>query len=98
MSPKQKQDSIESHLLHVKVSARTEQLIAKETTADPAEQQAQLREVSVVRGNLRYGKSKNDTAKGRGAIGMPDSSGAELDLQAALATGLVLGSPEFQRR
>jgi uncharacterized protein (DUF1800 family) len=99
MTVKQKQDDIEARLLHMRVSPRTEALISAETMAPAQQQQAQLEEISAVRGGgERYGKGK-ETKK------MPNSSGggamgnlADVDMQAALAAGLVLGSPEFQRR
>ena len=67
MPAKQKQDLIEAKLLHVPVSARTEQLILSETTAPEEQQQAQLRQVAGVSGGgLRYGKGGGQGGKDRG--------------------------------
>ncbi|MFC6644388.1 DUF1800 domain-containing protein [Granulicella cerasi] len=99
LSGKQKQDLIEARLLHTEVSPKTEALISREVNASADDQRAQLRQVAPIRAQIRFGKGKNAM---RGAVGNFRNGGmlsdGSLDLPAALATGLVLGSPEFQRR
>jgi uncharacterized protein (DUF1800 family) len=102
MSPKLKQDDLESRLLHAPVSARTESLIGKETALAQDQQVAQLKQVSAIRGGYKSSKGggkkseKEETRDDRstGANGEL----AQMDTQAAMAAGLVLGSPEFPRR
>ena len=95
---RQKQDQIEALLLHTRVSARTEQLIAKETTAPPDQQRAQLSQVTAVYGGGRFFNPDKGRPARMPLTGRPSNDLSSLDLPAALATGLVLGSPEFQRR
>lgn len=96
MTPEQKQAEIEARLLHIRVSPKTEQLIAAETTAPPEQQRAQLAQISsIAGGGNRYipGKRAPLAPNGR-----PLNNLAGIDPPTAMATGLVLGSPEFQRR
>jgi uncharacterized protein (DUF1800 family) len=90
LSPEQKDTLLENALLHVAVSPRTQQLIVAQTSTDPAEQASALRQVAGVRG-------KRDPLALRGGQARPGGLG-EMDTQAALAAGLIFGSPEFQRR
>lgn len=98
LTPQKKQELIEARLLHATVSEHTENLIAKETNLPQNEQIAQLRQVSAIHGTSRIAKGgkKADKHSERNAGGVGDL--AEIDTQAAMAAGLVLGSPEFQRR
>jgi uncharacterized protein (DUF1800 family) len=89
MSPEVKDKALEAKLLHVPVSARTEQLILAQTSADPQQQEAELRQVSAV-------KKRDPLLTGETRTKMGDS--AREDTQAALAVGLIMGSPEFQHR
>ena len=97
-TPRQKQDQVEALLLHTRVSPRTEQLIAKETTAPPDQQRAQLSQVPAVYGGGRFFNADGGRPGRIPLTGRPSNDLSSLDLPAALATGLVLGSPEFQRR
>jgi uncharacterized protein (DUF1800 family) len=96
LTAQQKQDDIEKRLLHAPVSERTEALIAKETLLPADQQSAQLKQVSSIQGSVRYGKGGKNTKEHDHHGGMDEM--AEVDTQAAMATGLVLGSPEFQKR
>jgi uncharacterized protein (DUF1800 family) len=89
MKPEEKDRALESELLHVPVSARTQMLIESQTATDPDQQMAELRQVSTIKGqdplametaSLRAGELR------------------DVDPQEAIAAGLILGSPEFQRR
>lgn len=90
----EKQEQIEARLLHVPLSQRTEALISAETNADPETQRKQLRQIGVLRGQVQFGR--NGARDWRVMNMRPSLDG--VDLQAALTVGLVLGSPEFQRR
>ena len=94
MSAREKQQLIEARLLHIHVSDKTEQLISSETSAPPEQQRAQLAQITAVRtGGARFARFQPE--RRRGPMG---SDLNERDLPVAMATGLVLGSPEFQRR
>jgi len=93
MTPEQKTAALEARFLEVPVSERTQQAILKQTGLDSGQQTAELRQISNVRGKgdpLLQGMQGARPAKAE------DVSG--LDTQASVATGLILGSPEFQRR
>ncbi|MBB5058002.1 uncharacterized protein (DUF1800 family) [Granulicella aggregans] len=90
LDPAEKESELETKLLHLSVSERTREAILAQVTSDPAQQQASLKQVAVVdrkRDPLAFG-----TPGMRGAAPLP------ADTQAALAAGLLFGSPEFQRR
>ena len=90
LSAEQKATRLENAILHVPVSPRTQQLILAQTDADHSQQAAELRQVAGVAG-------KRDPLAARGVNRRLQDPG-ELDTQAALAAGLIFGSPEFQRR
>jgi uncharacterized protein (DUF1800 family) len=88
-TPEAKDTLLEDRILHMNVSDRTRQAILAQITAPPDQQQASLRQI---------------TSKGAGRDAMatlrfaPVKSQPIADPQAALAAGLIFGSPEFQRR
>jgi uncharacterized protein (DUF1800 family) len=91
LTPQAKEQILEAKLLHMDVSVRTRQAILGQVTADPTQQQASLQQVAV-------------QDRKRDPLAMQPNMGKELvaqpvpDPQAALAAGLLFGSPEFQRR
>jgi uncharacterized protein (DUF1800 family) len=91
LTPQAKEQILEAKLLHMDVSERTRQAILGQVTADPTQQQASLQQVAV-------------QDRKRDPLAMQPNMGKELvaqpvpDPQAALAAGLLFGSPEFQRR
>jgi len=88
--PAAKEATLEGKLLHLSVSDRTRSAIMAQITSDPEQQEANVKQVAVV-----------DRRRDPLAVGSPGarSQMAELgDVQAALAAGLLFGSPEFQRR
>ena len=90
LGPGEKETELEARLLHMPVSERTRGAILAQVTSDPAQQQASLKQVAVV------DRKRDPLALGtpglRGSVSLP------ADTQAALAAGLLFGSPEFQRR
>ncbi len=90
LSAADKDAKLEQAILHVPVSDRTRTLILQQTAQDPRQQASDLRQVAAVKG-------KRDPLSVRSAQDRP-ADPATLDTQAALASGLVFGSPEFQRR
>jgi uncharacterized protein (DUF1800 family) len=93
MTAEQKTAALEARLLEVPVSAHTQQAILKQTALDSGQQKTELRQISNVRGKgdpLLEGIQKGPGARNGELAG--------LDTQASVATGLILGSPEFQRR
>lgn len=90
LTPEEKDTSLENAILHVGVSSKTQQLIFAQTSGEEAAQAASLRQVRSVNG-------RGDALSTRGLVKRPDSPAA-IDTQAALAAGLIFGSPEFQRR
>jgi len=90
MTAEQKAEWLEAELLHEPVSARTARSIAGQVAMEPTQQAAELKQVAAIRGR-GYGQQFGGTD---GPVG--DS--VVMDTQAALAVGLILGSPEFQRR
>ena len=87
MTPEAKDAVLESKLLHVTVSDRTRQTILSQVSADAAQQEATLKQIAVK--GARRDPLVNPRRQQEGAVG---------DSQAALAAGLLFGSPEFQRR
>jgi uncharacterized protein (DUF1800 family) len=90
MTAEDKAKWLEATLLHDPVSPRTQKAVMTQVAMDGSAQQAELKQVAAIRGRgdgvqLRGGDQK------LGAAPLPDT-------QAALAVGLILGSPEFQRR
>jgi uncharacterized protein (DUF1800 family) len=90
MSPEQKTEWLEAELVHEPVSARTQRSVVGQVAMDSGQQVAELKQVAAIRG-------RGDAVQLRGADG-PLSGPVVKDTQAALAVGLILGSPEFQRR
>jgi hypothetical protein len=93
MTPAQKTAALEARLLEVPVSEHTQQAILRQTGMDSGQQTAELRQISNVRGK---GDPLQQAMEGGPGSKPPDIS--SLDTQASVATGLILGSPEFQRR
>jgi uncharacterized protein (DUF1800 family) len=90
LTPEEKDTALENAILHVPVSPRTQQLIYAQTSGEESAQAASLRQVRAVNG-------RGDALATRGLVKRPDTP-ASLDTQAAPASGLIFGSPEFQRR
>lgn len=90
LTPEQKDTALEQAILHVPVSDRTQKLILQQTSGDTRQQASDLRQVATVAG-------KRDPLSVRSPMKRP-ADPSTLDTQAALASGLVFGSPEFQRR
>ena len=89
-TPERKAAWLEAELLHEPVSARTAKSILGQVAMDSTQQTAELKQVAAIRGR-GYGQQFG------GAEG-PMGGAVVADPQAALAMGLILGSPEFQRR
>ena len=87
LSPQVKEQVLEAKLLHVDVSDRTRQAILGQVAADPAQQQASLQQVVV-----------KDRRRDPLAMQANLTKTPVADPQAALAAGMLFGSPEFQRR
>ncbi|HZL27059.1 MAG TPA: DUF1800 domain-containing protein [Acidobacteriaceae bacterium] len=90
LTPEEKDTALENAILHVAVSPRTQQLIFAQTSGEESEQAASLRQVRAVNG-------RGDALAARGLVKRPGNPAA-MDTQAAVASGLIFGSPEFQRR
>ncbi len=90
LTPEEKDAALENAILHVPVSSKTQQLIYSQTSGEESDQAASLRQVRSVNG-------RGDALAARGLVKRSDSPAA-MDNQAALASGLIFGSPEFQRR
>jgi hypothetical protein len=88
LTPEQKTARLEAILLHGAVSAKTQNLILGQLRGDAEQQQAELRQVAGVR-NANDPLHPAEPRK---------SAAGTVDPQASLAEGLILGSPEFQRR
>jgi uncharacterized protein (DUF1800 family) len=88
LTSEQKLARFEAVLLHGAVSEKTQTLILGQLHGDTQQQQAELRQV-VGTANANDPLHPNEQRR-PGAIAS--------DPQAALAAGLILGSPEFQRR
>ncbi len=90
LTPEEKTRKLEAVLLHDPVSAKTQGLILGQLTVDAKQQTNEIQQVSSIRNvgdPLRFG-------------GTNTASGAKVpvDTQAELGMGLILGSPEFQRK
>jgi len=92
LSPLQKTQALEAVLLHDPISPRTQQLILAQVSVDNKQQTSELRQVA----NIRNGGDPLQQPADPAAAKPIDPTSA--DPSAALATGLILGSPEFQRR
>jgi len=93
LSPLQKTQALEAVLLHDPVSERTQQLILAQVSTDRQQQTSELRQIASIRNPgdpLQIRPADPAAAKAVDPVAV--------DPQAALATGLILGSPEFQRR
>jgi len=90
LDPQAKELALEARLLHTEVSDRTRSTILAQITGDPAQQEASLQQVAVK-------DRKRDPLAAR-AISDRVERTPIADPQAALAAGLLFGSPEFQRR
>ena len=90
LDPTAKELSLEWRLLHIAISERTRETIRVQISADPAEQEATLKQVAV--------KDRKRDPLMTMAIQDAVARGKLADPQAALAAGLLFGSPEFQRR
>lgn len=90
LTPEAKLTALEDGLLHVSVSERTQALVLAQTSQSPEAQAASLRQVSALNG-------KRDALEVRG-VQRRKNLAPLTDSQSAMATGLILGSPEFQRR
>lgn len=89
LSPEAKASILSEKLLYVPVSDRTRQTILAQVTADPEQQEASLRQVAVK-------DRRRDPLAVSGQRRPAEIAG--IDIQTALAAGLLFGSPEFQRR
>jgi uncharacterized protein (DUF1800 family) len=92
LPPLQKTEALEAVLLHAPISPRTHQLILAQVSVDRKQQTNELRQVA----NIRNGGDPLQQPADPAAAKPLDPTSA--DPQAALAAGLILGSPEFQRR
>jgi uncharacterized protein (DUF1800 family) len=89
----QKTEKLEAKLLDAPVSPRTQNLILAQAQTDGNQQVAELRQVSGVaekRNPLEVGQQRRQERRA--------GEQSPADTQASLAAGLILGSPEFQRR
>jgi hypothetical protein len=90
LTAEQKTEQLEAVLLHDPVSDKTQRLILGQLKVDYKQQTSELQQVSTIRnGNdpLRFG-----------GMNSPSGGKAPVDTQAELGMGLILGSPEFQRK
>jgi uncharacterized protein (DUF1800 family) len=83
---------LESELLHIPASPHTRQAILAQISADPTQQEASLRQVTI------EDRHRDPFALGGAARQNPNPKETPPDPQTALAVGLLFGSPEFQRR
>ena len=92
LSPEVKDKILEAYLLHEPVSDRTRQAILAQMNADPDQQKRNMNQLAStpVRGR--------DQLTGLLIASAPKTETDAPDPQAALAAGLLFGSPEFQRR
>jgi uncharacterized protein (DUF1800 family) len=91
LDPQAKEQALEAQLLHINVSDRTRQAIMGQVTLDPAQQEASLQQVAVK-------DRKRDPLAMQPNLSKVPLSELVPDPQAALAAGMLFGSPEFQRR
>lgn len=90
LDPSVQELALEQSLLHISASAHTRTAVLSQISADPTQQQASLKQVAVI-----------DRRRDPLALGDPGGQGQTLpaaEVQKALTAGLLLGSPEFQRR
>ena len=80
---------LEDKLLHVAISDRSRQTILSQVSADPMQREASLRQVAAK-------DRRRDPLAVTGP--RPHAEIGGTDTESALAAGLLLGSPEFQRR
>jgi hypothetical protein len=90
LSAAQKTELLESVLLHDAVSAKTQGLITAQVAAPTRQQTSELQQIASI-------QNQGDPLKVRDP-NLPKAPKAVTDPQAALAVGLILGSPEFQRK
>jgi uncharacterized protein (DUF1800 family) len=90
MTAEEKANWLEAELVHEPMSARSQRSIVTQMQMDGTQQAAELKQVAAIRGRgngLQFNGGDGSTEK----ASVPNP-------QAALAVGLILGSPEFQRR
>jgi uncharacterized protein (DUF1800 family) len=90
LTPEQKTRKLEAVLLHDPVSDKTQGLILGQLQVDSKQQASELQQVSTIRNAgdpLRFGGTS-----------APSGTRVPVDTQAQLGMGLILGSPEFQRK
>jgi len=90
LTPEEKTEQLEAVLLHDPVSQKTQGLILGQLKIDAKRQASELQQVSTIRNGgdpLRFGGTN-----------VPSGSKVAVDTQAELGMGLILGSPEFQRK
>ncbi len=90
LTPAEKEDLLEHKLLQLSVSDKTRQTILSQISTDASQQVASLRQVAVK-------DRRRDPLALPGRL-QPNPSLIGIDSEAALAAGLLFGSPEFQRR
>jgi uncharacterized protein (DUF1800 family) len=96
LPPAAKEALLEANLLHIRVSDKTRATILAQIDTDPRQQEASLRQVAIEarkRDPLALDRPGPPGSFPRNSDGTPN-----FDTQAALAAGLLFGSPEFQRR
>jgi len=87
MTPVQKENALETDLLHLPVAVRTRQTILKAISGNNQQDRATLQQLVT-----KYQQKDQLT------FAVSNTGPAVLDPQAALAAGFLIGSPEFQRR
>jgi uncharacterized protein (DUF1800 family) len=90
LSAAQKTQLLEAVLLHDAVSPRTQSLIEAQVATPTRQQAAELQQIASI-------QNQGDPLKVHDP-NLPKAAKAVTDPQAALAVGLILGSPEFQRK
>jgi uncharacterized protein (DUF1800 family) len=90
LTPEVKEALLENELLHMPASPQTRQAILAQIDTAPAQQEASLRQIAV--------KDRRRDPFALIGVGVQPGKAVPLDPQAALAAGLLFGSPEFQRR
>jgi uncharacterized protein (DUF1800 family) len=90
LTPEEKTERMEAVLLHDPVSEKTQRLILQQVSIDQKQQMSELQQVASI-------KNQRDPLH-LGTNGAVPTGAAQMDTQASLAAGLILGSPEFQRR
>jgi uncharacterized protein (DUF1800 family) len=90
LSPAQKTQLLEAVLLHDPASPRTQSLITAQVAAPTRQQTAELQQIASI-------QNQGDPLKVHDP-NLPKAPKTVTDPQSALAVGLILGSPEFQRK